>query len=138
MPAHRYVEEIGLAAMLAAKRLADVTPEVNLREHVTPMPPPSVNQAAYSGFETQRRHTRSPKQEYQWPHKRCNICGCLAITEFSGNIKGSTLYGKWHSHILMSQCQGQSLTAHMQTIEGSLYWGHLQCDLLVILNLYFI
>ena len=34
MPAHGYVEGNGLAAMLAGKRLAAVTPEVNLREHV--------------------------------------------------------------------------------------------------------
>ena len=38
MPAYRYMEEIGSAAMLAAKRLAGVTPEVNLRDHVTCMP----------------------------------------------------------------------------------------------------
>ena len=30
----RYMEAICLAAMLAAKRLAGVTPKVNLREHV--------------------------------------------------------------------------------------------------------
>ena len=34
MPAHRYVEENGLAAMLGTKRLVGVTPEVNLWEHV--------------------------------------------------------------------------------------------------------
>ena len=54
---HRYVEE---AAMLAAKRSAGVAPEVNLRECVTHMPLPSVNNAAHSGFETQRRcHQKS-------------------------------------------------------------------------------
>ena len=41
--------------MLAAKRSAGVTPEVNLRECVTHTPLPNVNQAAHSGFETQRR-----------------------------------------------------------------------------------
>ena len=35
MPARRFIEEIGSAAMLAAKRLAGVTPEMNLR-NVTP------------------------------------------------------------------------------------------------------
>ena len=60
MPAHRYGEEIGLAAMLASKRLAGVTPEVNLTEHVTCMPLPSANNADHSGFETQRRcHQKS-------------------------------------------------------------------------------
>ena len=44
----------------AAKRLVGVTPEVNLDEHVTHTPPPSVNKAAYSGFEAQRRcHQKS-------------------------------------------------------------------------------
>ena len=42
MPARRYVEEKGLAAILAAKRLAGVAPEVNLSEYVTCMPLPSV------------------------------------------------------------------------------------------------
>ena len=56
MPACRYVEENGSAAMLATKRSAGVTPEVNLGECVTGMPPPSTNKAAHSGIETQRRH----------------------------------------------------------------------------------
>ena len=60
MPACKYVEEIGLAAMLAAKRLAGVAPEVNLGECVTHMPSPSRNKVAHSGFETQRRcHQKS-------------------------------------------------------------------------------
>ena len=60
MPACRYIEEIGLAAMLATKRSAGVTPEVNLKEFVTHMPLPSANKAAHSGFKTQRRcHQKS-------------------------------------------------------------------------------
>ena len=60
MPARRYVEEIGLAAMLAANRSAGVTPEVNPWKPVTHIPPPSTNKAAHSGFETQRRcHVKS-------------------------------------------------------------------------------
>ena len=50
MPAHRYVEENGSAAILAAKRSAGVVSEVNLREHITHMPPPSVNKAAHSNL----------------------------------------------------------------------------------------
>ena len=54
------MEEIGSVAMLAAKGSAGVTPEANTRECVTHMPPPSVNKAAHSVFETQRRcHQRS-------------------------------------------------------------------------------
>ena len=52
MPAHRYVEEIDSAAMLAAKRLAGVAPQLNLRDHVTHMLLSSANKAAHSGFET--------------------------------------------------------------------------------------
>ena len=55
------MEEIGSAAMLAAKRLAGVAPEVNLREHVTHMPLASVNKTAHSGFKTQRRHHQKYK-----------------------------------------------------------------------------
>ena len=56
--------------------LAGVTPELNLREHVTCTLPPSANKAIHSGFETHRPRgdiTRSPKQRYQWPHKK-NLC----------------------------------------------------------------
>ena len=56
VPARRYVEENVSAAMLTAKRLAGVAPEVNLRECVTCISPLSANKAAHSGFETQRRH----------------------------------------------------------------------------------
>ena len=41
MPTQKLVEEIGSTAMVAAKRLVGVTPEVNLRETVIHMPPPS-------------------------------------------------------------------------------------------------
>ena len=57
----RYVEEIGLAAMLAAKRLASVAPVVNLRECVTCTPLPNTNKVAHSGFETQIRCQKKSK-----------------------------------------------------------------------------
>ena len=63
MPAHRYMEENGLAVMLATKKLAGVALEVNLQEHVPHTPPPSANKAAHSGFETQRRHHQKSKTE---------------------------------------------------------------------------
>ena len=47
---HRYVEETISAGMLATKRWAGVTPEVNLRESVICTSLPSVNKAAHSGF----------------------------------------------------------------------------------------
>ena len=55
------MEENGSATMLAAKRSAGVTPEVNLREHVTHASVPSVNKAGHSGLETQRRHCQKSK-----------------------------------------------------------------------------
>ena len=54
MPGCIYVEDISLVVLLATKRSAGVTPEVNLRKCVTHMSPPSVNKAANSGFEIQR------------------------------------------------------------------------------------
>ena len=54
MPAHRCVEENGLAAMLATQRSAGVRPECNM--YVT-----SPNKAAHSGFEIQRRHHQKSK-----------------------------------------------------------------------------
>ena len=38
MPVHRYVEENGLATMLATRRSVGITPEVNLWECITYMP----------------------------------------------------------------------------------------------------
>ena len=69
MPAHRYVEENSLAAILATM-MAGVTPEVNLIEYVTHTPPPNMNKATHFGFETQRRHHQKSKKGFQWPHKR--------------------------------------------------------------------
>ena len=40
-----------------------VTLEVNLREHITCMPLPSVNKAAHLGFETQKRHHQKSKTD---------------------------------------------------------------------------
>ena len=61
MPACRKMEENGSCAMLAVKRSAGLTPEVNLWEHITPMPPPSRNKVADPGFKTQWRHHQKSK-----------------------------------------------------------------------------
>ena len=50
-----------LAAMLAIKRLAGVTPDVNLKEYLSCTPLPSVNKAIHSSFETQGRHHQESK-----------------------------------------------------------------------------
>ena len=60
MPACRYTEKNGLAAMVATKRVAGVTPEANLRECITHTPLLGVNKASHSGFEAKRRcHQKS-------------------------------------------------------------------------------
>ena len=51
MPARRYMEESGSAAMLAGKRSIGVAPEVNFRECVTHIPPIGTNKAAHSKAE---------------------------------------------------------------------------------------
>ena len=60
MPALRYVEENGSAAMLATKNSAGVAPEVDLRGCVTDaqirLPRGDI--------------TRIPKQGYHWSHKK--------------------------------------------------------------------
>ena len=71
MPACMYVEENGSAAMLAAKWVAGVAPEVNLRDHVKCMLLPSLNKALPTlALKPRGDITRSPKQGYQWPHKK--------------------------------------------------------------------
>ena len=78
MPGSRYMEEIGSAVMLAAKRSAGVTPEVNLRECVKCMPPPSADKAAHFGFETQRRHhQKSKNRDISGPTKRTHVLQIL-------------------------------------------------------------
>ena len=54
------MEEISLAAVLAARMLAGVASEMNLRKPITHTPP-STNIVADSGFETQRRHHQNSK-----------------------------------------------------------------------------
>ena len=61
MSARKYAEKINWAAILSAKRLVGVAPDLNLGECVTYMLPPSANKAAHSGFETWRRHHQKSK-----------------------------------------------------------------------------
>ena len=59
-----------LAAMLAVYTGSGVTPEVNLRERISRMPPQSSNKAEPTlALKPRGDITRSPKQGYQWPHK---------------------------------------------------------------------
>ena len=69
MLAHRYVKQNGSAAMLAAKRSAGVTLEVNLGEHLTHTPLSSANEPLKPRGDV----TRSPKEGYQWPHEK-DLC----------------------------------------------------------------
>ena len=58
------------AAMLAIYTGRGVTPEVNLREHISCMPLQSSNKAEPTLVLKPRGDvTRSPKQGYQWPQK---------------------------------------------------------------------
>ena len=55
--------------MFTAKRSASVTAVVNLRKCVTCTPPPSANETAHSGFETQRRHPQKSETRVLVAHK---------------------------------------------------------------------
>ena len=64
LESHQCLEEMWkrrLGYTLAAKRSAGVAPEINLRECVARTPPSSMNKAAHSGFETQRRRHQNSK-----------------------------------------------------------------------------
>ena len=111
--------------MLAAKRLAGVAPEVNLREYVTHMPLPSSNKAAHSCFETQRRrHQKSktwvsvaPRKGLMWSHE---VWG------------GGTMFGGWLVRRTSGERWGQVLTAFCCTQSqivsdnGTVPWRTLQ------------
>ena len=72
--------------MLAAKRSVGVAPEVNLRECISCMPLPSVNKAAHSGFETQRRcHQKSKTRVSVAPQK--DLCPLKIFLKKVGNVK---------------------------------------------------
>ena len=58
-----------------------VTPEVNLREYILPVPLPNVNKAALSGFETQRRYHQKSKTG-------------VSVTPQKGLISSKKLYKK--------------------------------------------
>ena len=76
-----YVKEVSSEAMLTAKR-SGITPEVNLREHATLTPSPSVNKAAKALALKGPRGaiTRSPKEGYQWCNKRTHVLQSFQIT----------------------------------------------------------
>ena len=58
-----------LAAMLTV--YTGVAPEVNLRERILRTPTPSANKEELTlALKPRGDITRSPKQGYQWPHKR--------------------------------------------------------------------
>ena len=58
------------AAMLVTKRSAGVALEVNIREGVTCMSLPSLNEAAHSAFESQRRcHQKSKNRGISGPKR---------------------------------------------------------------------
>ena len=82
--------------MLAAKRSAGVAPEVNLWVCVTHMPPPSVNKAAHSGFETQRRHHQKSKTGVSVAPQEGHV-----LKQFFFKSKRTSSYGfcihKYHS-----------------------------------------
>ena len=70
MPSHRYMEENGLATILATKRSAGVTPEVNLCEPSHVCLCQVQIRLLTLALKPRGDITRSPKQWYQWPHKK--------------------------------------------------------------------
>ena len=59
-----------LAAMLTLYTSKGVTPEVNLMEHTSHTPLPSMTKAEPTlALKSRGDVTRSPKEGYQWPHK---------------------------------------------------------------------
>ena len=81
------MEEIGLAAILAAKRSVGVTPEVNLFECVTNIPLPSADKLAHSGFENERRHHQKSKTGISVdPQKRLYVLQKFFLKKFLVDI----------------------------------------------------
>ena len=73
MLVHKYVDQNGLVAMLAAKRLVGVAPEVNLRNplHIVDE---ACKQEVHPGFEIQGRHHQEFKKGVSvTPRKRIDV-----------------------------------------------------------------
>ena len=69
------------------------------QEGITSMPPPSINKAAHSGFESQGRHHQNPKQGYQWPHKW--TCGQQNFKKMSKTgLSVGPQQDLWHQKLL--------------------------------------
>ena len=64
---YKYVGQSGSAAMLTVKRSAGLAPEVNLRNSMQARKHASEFTLA---LKPRADVTRSPKQGYQWPHKK--------------------------------------------------------------------
>ena len=106
MPACRYLEGNGLAAMLATKRLAGVTPEVDLREHVhICFWQAQISLPTLSGFGTIGDITRSPQQGVSGPTKRTQV---LKKKFFLNNVNiscsklfsgGSSMFALWLTQV---------------------------------------
>ena len=84
-----------------------VTLEVNLREHISCMPPPSVNNSALSGFETKGDITRNPKPGYfakvmflhvsVYPQRVSRPISRRRLGGLAGGLKAHTQGGAWAS-----------------------------------------
>ena len=115
MLACRYVEENGSAAMLATKRLAGVTPEVKLSEHVKCTPPPSTNKAAHSGCET-KMSQEVQNRGISDPTKGTYVVFTLAV---SGTWTG-TGTGTYIMQRPFTLAVSGARTEHLKAIEISL------------------
>ena len=94
MLVHKYVDQKGLVAMLAAKRSAGVTTEVNLRILLC-TGDKACKQGIHPGFETHgRRHQKSKNRVISGPTKRTDV-----FQKFS-NKKEILLLSVYHCHVL--------------------------------------
>ena len=91
MPACRYMEDNSLAAMLASKRSAGVAPEVNLRECISHICLHQVQiRLPTLVLKPRGDVSRSPKQGYQWPHKK-DLCPAIFFKKKLNNIAVSSI-----------------------------------------------
>ena len=66
---------------VTTERSAGVAPEVIFREHTSCMPPPSADKAEPTlALKPRGDITRSPKQGYQWPHRK-DLCPRIFFKE---------------------------------------------------------
>ena len=119
MASHKYVDENDSAAMLAAKRSAGVTSDVNLR-----IPLCTGNEVGKQG-QTQGRHHQKSKIGYQWLHKKYWCSPKIFLKKTKKTVASSEPANQinWHSyHAALVNRFNETMAQNSLTLFPTCHW----------------